>query len=58
MPPDPISFDLPAWQQSLALEHPGRPEWFERLFGWDGDGFFLPGPVRFWERSTEFCGRN
>ncbi len=40
---EPIS--LPDWKAPPIGECTGRPDWFEPLFGSDGDGGFLPGPT-------------
>lgn len=58
MLPSPISFELPNWEQLLSVGPVGRPVWFERLFGQDGDGAFLPSPVRLRRRPGNLWGDN
>jgi hypothetical protein len=55
---DSISFELPEWQGPTAEERGGRPEWFDLLFGSDGDGFFLPAPIRFRQQPAELWREN
>jgi len=42
MQPTQISFELPTRDATYSLLHPGHMEWFNRLFGHDGDGACLP----------------
>ena len=55
---DPISFELPDWQDPLSIERAGRLEWFHRLFGSNGDGFFLSSPIRTWQEPLQLFGDN
>jgi hypothetical protein len=55
---DPISFELPDWQEPLSVGHAKRWEWFDRLSGSNGDGHFLASPIRIWQRPVQLFGDN
>jgi hypothetical protein len=55
---DPTTVQLSDPKEPMGAERTERPEWFERLLSANGDGAFLPNPIRSSQPSAELWGDN
>jgi hypothetical protein len=56
---DPTTLDLSHLDEPMSAERAARPEWFERLLRANGDGAYLPNPIRSSQPSSaEMWGDN